>query len=84
MHQVHLSDKVYGDAKLAAAAGGFQSVDEFVDAVVRQRLGEASGDFDHRFTSEVIEILREAEAEARTGNNSTPEQMKAHLRAKKQ
>jgi len=58
MHQIRLSDQIYTEAQRLARAGGFPTVDDYVADVMALHIREEGGDFDHRFTADVIAHLK--------------------------
>jgi hypothetical protein len=81
--EVTIPDPLFAGAQRAAAANGL-SLEAYVTDAVQLRLqDEPSDDMAWFFTPDRVMEIREAAAEARTGNNLTPEQVEAHFAAKK-
>ena len=81
--EVTIPDPLFDGAQRAAAANGLSLEAYFADAVQRRLQEEPGDDMAWFFTPERIAEIREAAAEARTGNNLLPEQVEAHFAAKK-
>lgn len=81
--EVTIPDPLFDGAQRAAVANGL-SLEAYLAGAVQLRLqDEPSDDMAWFFTPERIAEIREAAAEARTGNNLAPEQVEAHFAAKK-
>ena len=81
MYDVRISDSLYQQASQAAQAHHV-SVEEFIAKAVLLYLQDEDSAADAFFTPARIAEIREAQAEARTGNNLTPDQVEAHFAAK--
>ena len=82
MHQIHLADEVYEQARRRAAEAGFASVDEFVADMVSHEAADfddAEPNIDHLFTPELLAIIDKAEAEVDGGHFFTSEQAKVEF-----
>jgi hypothetical protein len=81
--EVSIPDPIYSGAQRAAAAGGM-SIEAFLaDAVQLHLQDDPNDDMAWFFTPDRIAEIREAAAEARTGNNLTPGQVEEHFAAKR-
>ena len=85
MHQVHLPDPLYEQARQRASEAGFQSVDEYVAEIVESDICAGAADYDHLFTPEVVAELEQIHAEMKVGGKTlTPEEVDESLRRKSQ
>jgi hypothetical protein len=64
MQEIHLSDQVYAEVQRLAKARGYATADEYVADLLSLRITEEAGDFDHRFTPDVVDHIRRAAARA--------------------
>jgi hypothetical protein len=76
---VHLSDRLYEEAKQRAVDGGFPSVDEYVAEIVEQELHDEVVNVDHLFTPECMKLVDEATAQIKEGKVHTFEEVEAHF-----
>lgn len=78
MHQVHLSDNLYEQARRRAQESGFTDVDEYIAEVVASDLEEI--DVTQLFTPERLARLDRISAEVKAGSRTyTEEELDTHF-----
>jgi hypothetical protein len=82
MHEIHLSDELHREARRAAEARGFDSVEEYITSLIDEDLHDES--FDDFFTPEIIAELDRISLSIRQGAKMyTMEEVAERLNAKK-
>jgi len=81
--EITIPDPLINGAKRAAAASGLSLEAYMTDALELRLQDDPEDDMAWFFTPERIAEIREAQAEARGGNNLTPKQVEAHFAAKR-
>jgi hypothetical protein len=88
MPQIQIDEKIFEAAQRRAADAGYSSVDEYVADVVAHHLVEDGNDetpnLDHLFTPERLAEIDQAAAEVEAGNYVTADQVREHLRQKRE
>jgi len=79
VHRVQLTDHLYSQAREAAAAAGFESVDLFVAEAVRGYLQIASEDEEAMFTPEVLAEIDKGVEDVIAGRTLSGEEVDARL-----
>ena len=67
--EVTIPDKLYCEAKRAAAASGFDSLDSYLTDLISHDAQPMSDNHDHFFTQYAVADLHAAATAARTGDN---------------
>ena len=85
MHQVHLSDQLYQQAKQRASEAGFQTVDEYVAEIVECDVSATVENHDQFFSPEIVANLEQIHAEVRAGAKTfTQQEVDEYFRQKSQ
>jgi len=79
MHQVHLDDHLYQEAKERADAAGFKSIDEFIAKQLLHDFAQTQVSFDDWFTPEVNAYLDRVASEMETGKLLSLGEVEARL-----
>jgi hypothetical protein len=84
MPSVQLNDAVFKVAQQKAADKGYSSVDQYIADILVSGSGEESDDFDHFFTPERVNQLRQISAEIKAGGRTyTMAEMEEHFESKR-
>ncbi|MFI5385042.1 MAG: hypothetical protein ACHQ50_02885 [Fimbriimonadales bacterium] len=79
VHKVHLSDRLYSEAREAAAAAGFESVDLFVAEAVRGYLRAEPEAEDAMFTPDVLVEIDKGVDDVLAGRTLSGQEIDARL-----
>lgn len=80
MHQVHLTDQAYNEARKRAREAGFTSVDEYVEDVLTSEVGPQTENLDHLFTPGRLAQIDKANSQIEAGQYQSAEHVSERLK----